>query len=621
MVISMGMMVCMWLGAVSMENGEVADLVTVRPVDTGEALVNPSMGWTMHYYSNVPRNYGWNLAPSDTLEDFPGLSVVYLRIPWSYIEQEEGVYTWNVLDTPAQRWIEQGKQVAFRITCSESWMEWATPKWVHEAGAKGLRFRPGAGTLEDGPYWEPDYGDPIFLEKLEGFLAAMAARYNGNPNVAFIDIGTYGVWGEGHNHASTGVDYPLSVKKVHIDLHVKHFPNTQLAISDDFAGHDAPVVHHEITDYALSQGVTLRDDSICVQPPPLSWYHDGMARLFAPHFPVILEHEHYGGSKERGAWGDGSLLLKAVEDYRASYMSIHWWPRILLEENRDIIDQINRRMGYRLQLQEASWPTHVALGQPFEISSKWANVGVAPCYPGGFVTYTLKDDLGGIVAVLVDESHDVRALETAPPGEAEALSFQGTFTVVREVMGETHAVRYAPNTQPGCYAVYVSVGRRDGTPVFALPLANDDGHRRYHLGEIEITERPEQFSVSADKLYVRGNDVVADLLWSINETLPEAALPFGHVEVDGTLFAFGHVEDNVLKALRYPGELRAEMAFPIPEELRGKRALLYVGLWVPGDTNLTMERLLPGGNPGDRRVTIGTLTVDSAGNAEVKAEK
>ena len=31
---------------------------TVRPVDDGRALVNPGMGWTMHYYSNVPSNYG-----------------------------------------------------------------------------------------------------------------------------------------------------------------------------------------------------------------------------------------------------------------------------------------------------------------------------------------------------------------------------------------------------------------------------------------------------------------------------------------------------------------------------------------------------------------------------------
>jgi len=84
-----------------------------------------------------------------------------------------------------------------------------------------------------------------------------------------------------------------------------------------------------------------------------------MAQEFWPCWPVILEHEHYGGSKARGAWGDGHLLLKAVEDYHASYLSIHWWPRGELAENRALIERINRRLGYRLQLRELSWPREV----------------------------------------------------------------------------------------------------------------------------------------------------------------------------------------------------------------------------------------------------------------------
>jgi len=66
--------------------------------------------------------------------------------------------------------------------------------------------------------------------------------------------------------------------------------------------------------------------------------HAAMAQPFGPRVPVVLESEHYGPSKERGAWGDGSLLVKSVEAYHAAYMSIHWWPRIELEENRAVID-------------------------------------------------------------------------------------------------------------------------------------------------------------------------------------------------------------------------------------------------------------------------------------------
>ncbi len=43
-------------------------------------------------------------------------------------------------------------------------------------------------------------------------------------------------------------------------------------------------------------------------------------------------------------------------------MSIHGWPRELLGENREMIDHINRRMGYRLQPLEVTWPKTVETG-------------------------------------------------------------------------------------------------------------------------------------------------------------------------------------------------------------------------------------------------------------------
>ena len=72
--------------------------MVARPKDTGRALENPQMGWQFHYYSNIPTNYGSKLAPSNTLDYFPGLTTIYLRLPWSYVEPEEGRFTWSVVD-------------------------------------------------------------------------------------------------------------------------------------------------------------------------------------------------------------------------------------------------------------------------------------------------------------------------------------------------------------------------------------------------------------------------------------------------------------------------------------------------------------------------------------------
>ncbi len=453
----------------------LAQTTTVQPQDLAGALVNPDMGWVLYFYSNIPDNYGSKLEPSDTVDEFPGVSTVYLRVPWAYLEPQEGKFNWALLDTPAQRWIAKGKKIAIRISCSESWLKYATPQWVADAGAKGIFFNLGGGPAPQGRLWDPVFNDPVFLAKLDNFLAALAKRYDGNPNVAFIDVGSYGMWGEGHTQMSSRQD-DLEIKKLHIDMHLKHFPRTLLCISDDFAGPTAPGKNFPITDYAFSKGVTLRDDSIMVARPPGSWYHAEMAQLFWPRFPVILEHQHYLPSKHEGAWRN-DLLVKSVEEHHASYMSIHWWPRVFLEDNRDAIDQINLRMGYRLHPTRITWPDTARIGQPFEVGWTWVNKGVAPCYPGGHATLTLKDDKGGIVSVLVDDTLNLRELQVGAPGAAPPLEHTSRFI----------AGLIAPVTKPGVYDLFVSVGDRDGTPRIALPIEGDDGQRRYRVGRIELT--------------------------------------------------------------------------------------------------------------------------------------
>ena len=443
--------------------------VSVRPEDTGAVLENPGMGWVFHFYDNVPANYGSRLAPSDTLDDFPGLTVVYLRIPWSYVEPQEGRFNWAVVDGPAQRWISRGKQVAFRFSCSESWMRYATPEWVHKAGAKGHNFRSGSGVAADGPFWEPDYDDPVFLAKLDRFLAAAAARYDGNPEVAFFDVGSFGVWGEGHVFHSSRLKYPATTIQKHIDLHCKHFKRTLLAANDDFSFQGEQTIA-----YARQKGLTLRDDSILVQGGKNAYFHAEMAQAFWPHVPVILESEHYGGSRDRGNWKDGAQYLQAVEEYHASYASIHWWPREFLNENRELVARINRRLGYRLQLLEATWPSEVRTQADFRFSARWRNAGVAPCLPGGFPAVTLKDAQGGIAGVFVDQAFDVRTLPVGPPDKAEPRTQQADFSLPFDL-------------KPDTYGVYLSVGTPTGTPRIALPLPEGDGQRRYRLGTLKVS--------------------------------------------------------------------------------------------------------------------------------------
>ncbi len=479
---------CILTFALALPGSAQQGRVVVRPADTGAALVNPGMGWQLHHYDNNLVRYGLELEPSDTVDEFPGVSSIYLRLAWSYIEPEEGKFNWAIVDTPMQRWVAKGKQVAFRFSCSESAANqpYATPEWVRKAGAKGYFVTPGKGIDPDGKIWEPDYDDPVFLAKLDHFLAAAAARYDGNPAVAFIDVGSFGVWGEGHTGSSSRLPYSAETVRRHIDLHKKHFRRTLLAANDDFAESGRGL---ETIQYAHRLGLTLRDDSILVDGGARAYFSAYMAPMFFNEVPVVLECEHYGSSMKKGYWQDGSRFLDAVEEYHASYATAHWYPREFLEKNRELVRKINMRLGYRLQLLEASWPAAVGPGEPLRVAYRWRNAGVAPCLPGGFPAITLKDAKGGIAGVFVDEDFDARALPVGPPEKAMAVGRETRRQVSVSKPPIDFALPPANILKPGSYDVFISIGDRTGTPRIALPLADEDGQRRYRLGKIEIAEK------------------------------------------------------------------------------------------------------------------------------------
>jgi hypothetical protein len=188
----------------------------------------------------------------------------------------------------------------------------------------------------------------------------------------------------------------------------------------------------------------------------------------------------------RGCWEDGSLFLKAIEDYRAAYATVHWYPREFYQKNKKLVDDINMRLGYRLQLIEASWPSEMSRDQPLTVGYRWRNAGAAPCYPGGHPALTLKDAKGGIVGVFVDESFDMRALPVGPPGKALPIGRQeqGVSQADRPLI--SYSIPPAPIFKAGAYDVFISVGDKTGTPKIALPLAGSDGQRRYRLGKIVV---------------------------------------------------------------------------------------------------------------------------------------
>ena len=471
-----------------------AGAATVCPKDTGEALVNPGMGLVHYHYSNRLWAYGMYAKPGET-EPLPGTSVVYFRVLWSDVEPQEGVFRWDLFDAMAQNWIKAGKQIAFRIICCNQ-TENATPDWVRAAGAKGIWFKYRSPDAE--PRWEPVYDDPVFLEKYTDFLKAFAARYDGDSSVAFVDVGSFGMYGEGH----TGDTSKLSraeterIARLHMELHRKWLPHTYLVISDDVAGSNSKAADLPLLKFARSLGIGLRDDSLMCSK--FGWYHDHWGRLFAPTLPVVLETGHYTLCSARGNWRK-DRILESVEKHQASYFTFHGFPEDFRESHAEEIAAVNRRIGYRLVPEKVSFPDEVKLGAPVEIAAEWVNRGVAPCLPGGFVAWSLVDAAGNVCWSFTDESFDVRTLAPtleAGPQPVWRVSY-GRFGCKAaippwndQVLADLRQRGRVTETSfemlsPGEYALCVSVGTRQGTPKIALPLAG--GHaRRYPIGKVTV---------------------------------------------------------------------------------------------------------------------------------------
>lgn len=401
-------------GCTGTKNGKENAMTVVNlkeKQDEQRVLENPDKGWYIHYYDNGLDHYGASLAADDFLEDFPGMDHVYLRLAWSYLEPEEGKFDWEVIDKIIRPWTEKGYKISFRISCKETGEDqyYATPKWVRDAGAKGKDFKKGQWT----DAWEPDYGDPIFLEKLENFHKAFAERYDNDPNVIYVDIGSYGDWGEGHTSFSSNRDWPISVIKKHIDIYTKYYKHTQLVISDDFVGNRGEEYEkQDLLNYILKNNLTIRDDSVCVK-----WYADnyGYDTLRSPElfdavykkFPTVLELEHYTSTIKNNTWKKGKPFLAAVERAHATYAGFHGDARQWLSDNAEMAKVIYNKMGYWYFVDAVSYDKEIKSNE-FAVKLSMNNKGAAPAYKDYKISFKLTDKSGKEYLCNLDSSENTK---------------------------------------------------------------------------------------------------------------------------------------------------------------------------------------------------------------------
>jgi hypothetical protein len=331
---------------------------------------------------------------------------LYIRLAWAYLEPREGQYNWDIIDSLIEKWVASGLGIAFRISCRETSrdrieQQYATPKWVIEAGAQGGHWLRGERVGPDGP-WEPDFDDPVYLEKLENFLKAFGARYDGQPWLRYVDIGSIGDWGEGHTHSGSRTLYNFQQRKIHVDLYLRYFQKTQLVVTDDFVFNiEDKNERRKMHDYVVENGITYRDDSILV-----NYYvgaYPGSYTVRSPEYfedvyrykPTVFELEHYGTVKRHGNWlaEDGSLMAEhgggakgadffrgALKLLHASYIGYHGYAHEWLADNPQLTVELLNRCGYWYFIHSVDLPDNWRPGVPADVKITWENRGVAPAY-------------------------------------------------------------------------------------------------------------------------------------------------------------------------------------------------------------------------------------------------
>jgi hypothetical protein len=373
--------------------------------DTTLVLNNPHKGWYHHLLDNGISKYP--ITNDSLFYAFPGMDHLYLRLAWSYLEPEEGVFDWSYIDEVVEKYVPLGYGISFRITCKETGtypgsvgqqkdgVMYATPVWVEKAGAKGT-VTEAWGTRS----WTPIWDDPVFLEKSNHFHRHFAERYDDKPWVRYVDIGSIGEWGEGHTSFSTKVPPTVSEVKTHVDLHLTHYKNSQLVATDDLIYYGKSKADQmELLDYVVSRGITLRDDS-----PLVDWYLQQNPDTWSvshPHFfdplylskPVIFELQHYHMVKRDGNWkglngkvvipefgySGAEIMKKAIETTRATYIGYHGYAEEWLLDNPELTGELANLSGYWYFPVSVSFPKKLKAGTN-TLEFDWLNKGVAPAY-------------------------------------------------------------------------------------------------------------------------------------------------------------------------------------------------------------------------------------------------
>ncbi|MBV9780332.1 MAG: hypothetical protein JOY62_10210 [Acidobacteriaceae bacterium] len=285
-------------------------------LDQGPFDIDQDEGWRTLITttpSSVPvRNYGLGLVGytweengpsipvrkgSEKLEDavekiatLPFVDVLYIRCDWRDVQSKPGRLdlnpVWDLTMDAAKR---HGLRFAFRIQLSNPEFqaeEIALPNFLRDKiPLVKIGHKPRHGREIE--FVEPRYDHPAFQTAFQELNQLLAARFDGDPLLEWMDLMQYGFWGEGHTNdlPNPFPDY-LTAERTFLAMtkfQLETWKRTPLAVNTqpDISN----VGNSEILDLAVRSGCWLRSDSIINEEPIQI---EELANR-PPWLPVIME--------------------------------------------------------------------------------------------------------------------------------------------------------------------------------------------------------------------------------------------------------------------------------------------------------------------------------------------
>ena len=384
---------------------------TLKPFDG--PLSNPHKGFT------VPTGGAWTFVPEFEYGPYGSLNNRAWDLvsygsgyqQWNKLNPAKGVYDWTELEKLLNALAEHNMTYALRVlpyTPSfiksdfppQEEYDW-TPPFVYEMGAKKIQIDlRGTDYHAYAPVWD----DPIYIQAAKDFAKALAEKYDGDPRIEYIDIRTFGEWGEWHTSHILGSEMPAnSVLFDMLDYYASLFKKTQLVLPSNGFG--------DVYTHALDLGITKRDDGFIGIPGR----PDTLLRAYNANLPTIAEN--IAGYRTMLTYDDlipGGSQKWTAERWVNAITTAHLTYYVLdqdndcgyyfYKDNKALADSMSKVIGYNFTVTQAELVTIATptTGKNADTTSTLnitvKNTGVAPCFFDVYMVAEFVDTAGKAIA-------------------------------------------------------------------------------------------------------------------------------------------------------------------------------------------------------------------------------